>query len=63
MVRPPIPCMCAAGRPCGKVITVGHLRNKMTVLTIQTRDGDRKIILDAAGCRSLIEALGGELDD
>ncbi len=51
-----IPCMCAAGRPCGKVLRVSEI-GSMTHLDIIGHDDSKGVLLDHRGRVALIEAL------
>ena len=53
-----IPCMCAAGRPCGKVLRVSEV-GSMTHLDIIGHDDSKGVLLDHRGRVALIAALEG----
>jgi hypothetical protein len=53
-----IPCMCAAGKPCGKVLRVSEI-GSMTHLEIIGFDDRKGLLVDHQGRVALIVALEG----
>lgn len=51
-----IPCMCAAGKPCGKVLRVSEI-GSMTHLDIIGFDDRKGLLVDHRGRAALMAAL------